>query len=89
VRGVAKRTQQVHLALVRAREITAIAHTHHLGATGLTLPFFSGNVHEVFRPPRIGHIDNWGAVALWFCGEWVGLRTAAVADIGIQRSPCL
>src|SRR5262249_2942823 len=56
--AVATRSQQVHLASVRARQITAIAHTHHLRAAGFTLPFLSWDVLEVFRLPRVGHINN-------------------------------
>ena len=87
--GAPERAQQVHLALVRARQLAAVAYPHHLGATGLALAHLARNVHEIFRPLRNRHVDDGGAVALGLSGERVGLSAAVVADVRDPAIPLL
>ncbi len=89
VGGAPERAQQVHLALVRARQIAAVAQPHHLGAAGLALAGLARDVHEIFRPLRNRHVDDGGAVALGLRGERVGLSAAVVADVRDPAIPLL
>ena len=67
VTRVAERAQQVDLALVRARQRAAAADARHLRAAVLAFACFSGNVREVARLLRIGHVDDRRAVAVRPC----------------------
>ena len=82
VTGVAGRAQQVHLALVGARQLAAVADPDHLRAAGLALTGLARNVGEVPRLLRVRHVDDRRAVAFLLAGERVERRAAVMADVG-------
>ena len=83
VRRVAEGAQHVDLVAVAFGQVAAVAEPRHLRAAGFRPAFLARYVREVFRVPRIGHVDDGGAVVLHRAGQRIQLRLAAVmADVG-------
>ena len=66
----AEHAQQVEFVGIALGQGLAVAHAHHLGAALLVCAFEAGEVLEIFRMGRIGHVEDRGAVEL-------GLRRSA------------
>src|SRR2546427_658816 len=78
----AEAAQQVHLALVCARQVAAVAHPHHLRASGFALAGFARNMGEVLGLLRIGHVDDRCAVGLLLAGKRIEGHATVLADVG-------
>ena len=83
----AEHAQHVDLGGIALGQRLAVAYPHHLGAAALVVPFRAGDVLEVFRIGRIGHVDDRGAVELGLAGHLVDrlghvVGAAVMADIG-------
>ena len=65
----AERAQQIDLVGIALRQRLAVADAHHLRRRPARKPFLAGNVGEVFRLRRIGHVDDRGAVELGLAGQ--------------------
>src|SRR5260370_27113971 len=86
VRRVAVLAQQIDLAPVAPGQPGAVAHLHHLRAARLILPGLAGNVGEIARALRIGHIEDGSAVGLLPAAERIARPAAVMADI---RDPAI
>ena len=80
--AVSECAEQVHLASVGARQLAAVAHTHHLRAAGFGQARLAWNVGQVLRLLRIGDVEDRRAVVLALAGEWICRLAAVVADVG-------
>jgi hypothetical protein len=76
------RAEQVDLALVGVRQGAAVAHARHLRAALFAGAGRAGNVMQVFRLRRIGHIDDGGAVEFLLPPLRVNGLAAMMADVG-------
>ena len=79
--------QHIGLARIALGQRLAVADAHHLRAALLVMTLQTGNVREVFRLRRIGHIDDRGAVVFGLSGQSVDRlrhlgRSAVMSDIG-------
>jgi len=78
---VAERPQQIRLAL-------AIAHARHLRAALLGAAGRAGDVSQIARPRRVGHVDDRRAIVLVDAGERISRLAPVVADEG-DEAPAL
>src|SRR5204863_389095 len=79
MRRSAEAAQDVHLALVGARQLAAVAHPHHLGSARFASSRpgrLAGNMGEVLRLLRIGDVDDRGAVVFRLACEGIGILAA-------------
>ena len=87
VRTAAEDPQHVGLARIALGQRLAVTDAYHLRAALLVMALQPGNVREVFRLRRIGHVDDRGAVVFRLSGEPVDRlrhlgRSAMMSDIG-------
>ena len=83
VTGRAVAAQQIYLVLVRARQIAAVAQTHHLCASRFAgAAWLAWNMREVFRLLGFGDVDNRRSVGFLLAGERIERHTAMVPDVG-------
>ena len=87
VTDVAERAQQIHLALVGARQVAPVAHARHLRAAGFGLALLARNVREIAGPARIGDVHDRRAVVLGAAGERVRPEPAVMPDVGNPPAP--
>ena len=83
---IAEGAQQVGLFLIGPGQLAARADARHLRAARLApghlAALFARNVKEQFRRPRVGHIQDRGAVLLHSRGERIDHASAVRPDVG-------
>src|SRR5262249_62055059 len=86
VRETAEGPQQIDRVGIALRQALAVADARHLRAALLGAAFRSRNVRKIFRPRRIGDVDDRGAVELALPAQRVHrlahISFAMVAAIG-------
>ncbi len=83
----AEDAQQIDLVGIALGQGLAVADARHLRAALLVIAFGAGDMGEVLRMRRIGHVDDRGAVEFGLAGQGIERlrhfrRAAMVADIG-------
>ena len=86
---VAERAEEVGLLARPARQRLAVADARHRRAARLRLARRAGDVVQVPRLRRIGHVHDGGAVLLHLAGERVHPQAAVVADVGDEAAALL
>ena len=85
MRRGAEGAQQIHGARIAVGQVLAVAHARHLRAATLRAAFGAGNMCEILRLRRIGHVDDRGAVELGLTGQRIDrlghIARAVMADI--------
>src|SRR5262245_5320080 len=92
MRGVTEAAQEVDLAFVCSRQLTAVADTRHLCSAGFSWTGrdgFTGNMGDVFRLFRIRDVDNGGSVVFLLSGQRVHLRPTMMTDVSEPPSALL
>ena len=89
VGAVSECAEQVHLASVGARQLAAVAHTHHLRAAGFGQARLAWNVGQVLRLLRIGDVEDRRAVVLTLAGDRIHHLAAVMADVRNPARPLL
>src|SRR5262245_27282058 len=90
--SVAEAAQQIHLALVRSRQLTTVADASHVSSAGFSWTRrdrFTGNMRNVLWLFRIRDVDDRRSIIFLLPRQRIHLRPAMMANVGKPTAPLL